>query len=236
MIHKKKAIKINNNGIFTFVNGICEDQFVGYFHFNNGSFYSVNKDDVFDLACDKNINGQGRISLDYDNKNIHVSQTTSKKMVILLESPHINEFNVQNKKYKTAPAWGKTGARFNSFFIKILNYNLKNIGNCFKNNDVIDVYFVNAIRYQCSLGISPINKSLRDFIFYALWDKQNDSFKDDLLERVQMIDPDYLIIAPTKNIKEKCFRSNPIPTSAGRPVFFTAETHPSCWNKNTTII
>ena len=41
------------------------------------------------------------------------------------------------------------------------------------------------------------------FIFYALWDKQNDSFKDDLLERVQMIDPDYLIIAPTKNIKEK---------------------------------
>lgn len=94
------------------------------------------------------------------------------KIVIVLESPHIDEFE---PKGHPCPANGKTGRFLRSFWGKIFgdDYNDK------------DIVLVNAIQYQCSLGFSPIDGLIRDSVFQELLAKP--CFACDFRKRVSNV-------------------------------------------------
>lgn len=239
MIHSTTKYVFNINNFTNYQQSACSDQFVGRIELNNGKFEYVGKD-VFVLTRKKNINGQTRQDVNYSSSTL--SSTTNLKLAVLLESPHIDEFNIQGKTYTTAPAWGRTGDRFNTQFIKVLNKpsNLSkilsslNISKKVRKN--IDVYIVNAIQYQCSLGFSPINKVLRDFIFQNLWNAVPNSFLDDLVERLNFLSPDIIINACTISLQKLCCNySNIAPKLNKKIPILHSNCHMSAWGKNTVI-
>lgn len=220
-----------------FGKGACTDQCVGTIRFRNNVFSYNTKYQRFDLRRMNNPNGLTRKVVNYSKPTL----ANNRKIVVLLESPHIDEYNVSNQSYNTAPAWGSTGNRFNSQFIKVINNNIANgniAANTFISNTDYDVYFVNAIQYQCSLGRKPINKKIRDTLFEILWNIQPNSFKDDLFERLSLIKPDVVINACTVNVKNSCLNNNGairnFVTSIGAK-YLDSSSHMSCWCKKTTV-
>ena len=106
------------------------------------------------------------------------------------------------------------------------------------NSEIFDVYFVNAIQYLCSLGQQPIKPKLRDFVFEALWNRQPNSFKDDLIERLNFIQPDLIINACTRELQKTCCNGNNIMSGLKgfNCAFLTASNHILYWNPKTIIL
>ena len=187
-----------------------------------------------------NQNGQTRFDVNYSQQPPNI-KATNPKMVVLLESPHIEEFNAGQYANGTAPAWGNTGKNFDDWFIKVLNLNINNVLNSFlpNNNQDIDVYLVNAIQYQCSLGKLNGNRGSgrRDAVFFNLWNKQPDSFLQDLADRLNFINPNVIINACTKNLQRFCCNGNSIAPLLNRPIpFLAANHHMSVWGKSTFLL
>lgn len=217
----------------------CDDQFVGTMNFSNGSF--VHNNNLFNLQTKKNTNGQHRLPLDYITPQIPHNNNNI-KMVVILESPHIDEYQANGQHNNTAPAWGRTGYRFNTWFKQALQNNLTNIqtkaGNLLNNNQIFDVYIVNAIQYQCSRGLSLKkykNKKRRDKSFNYLWTRRG--YNVDLCDRLNIIKPEIVINACTINLTRKCVNYNSLRTTLRQNncVYFEADRHMSCWCNNTII-
>ena len=99
-------------------------------------------------------------------------ESEKRKIIFLLESPHIEEFTRDDG---PAPANGKTGKFLRSFWKQIFGS---------KYSDWI-IVLVNAVQFQCSLGHSPIDGKIRDAVFRRLM--VQDAFKDHLRARVSKI-------------------------------------------------
>jgi hypothetical protein len=200
----------------------------------NGKTFEYNHSHIFHLTRKVSF-GQTRVDVNY---SAMPTSSVRPKIVVLLESPHIEEFNVSGQPYKSAPAWGKTGDRFNNQFIKVLNNNIKIILSKYSlQKQTFDVYIVNAIQYQCSLGISPINQGVRNGVFAYLWNLSVNSFCDDLIERLNFINPDLLINACTAKLKYKyCNVSTISHLMINKNIaFYTASSHMSMWGRNTIL-
>ena len=221
----------NSNYQFNFLNlnlghktSVCEDQHVGTVALNS-NFHSngknVNEFYLQRLSVNnkKNYTYQKRHNVNYNNFSRH---TANKVMVVVLESPHIFEF-INNI---NSPAWGTTGNKFNFQFIPLLNRYINLFQPFF--NSTFDVYLVNAIRYQTSLGLSPIIKSLRDTIFIHMW---KNGFDKDFQDRLAILKPDLIINAVTSRLKPivqaaiNSFINNNLAS------IFQASSHPSVWGK-----
>ncbi|OFV71792.1 hypothetical protein ACWI_07650 [Acetobacterium wieringae] len=102
-------------------------------------------------SCDEDLNN-------YSEKYIG-------KIVVVLESPHVKEYDfIRKGKRIPIPAIGNSGNSLQNNFEE----NFKRI---FENDDIKDgVYSIilcNAIQYQCSLGVNT--KKYRDRLFIVLW-------------------------------------------------------------------
>ena len=143
-------------------------------------------------------------------------------IVVVLESPHKSEFS------GTKPlgiAHGKTGALFNTNFGAL--FSRTDIFQDIKTDDIHDVVLVNAVQYQCSLGL-PLNKYenklKRDELWLSCFERQCAS---DLCDRLAALEPFSVINLCTKGVKnlqlvlhEKlCNFPN-----------YMYGTHPSTWN------
>ena len=190
-----------------FKNYHCNDQMVGTISFTNTGF-SYNGNSIFKLTRKNFLNGQQRYDIIYSQNSSF--KNTNKKIILLLESPHVDELN----------------NNLNSF-------NNLNLGN----NMMFDIYIVNAIQYQCSLGISPINKHIRNYVFQGMWNFNNNSFKDDLIDRIDYLDPYLIINACTINLQKTCCNKSTIMSCVKNKniAFFEANKHISVWDKNTII-
>lgn len=204
---------------------VCQDQYIGTLNYNESNDkFEYEKGDIFQLQKQKRSGEQQRKNIDYSCFN----KDNNPIIVVVLESPHISEFCITGQNFTTAPAWGATGDKFNTQFIKLLNNYLSSK----INKTSYDVYLVNAIRYQTSLGMSPICSLLRDYVFKDMWN--NLGFADDFKERINILKPDVVINAVTKNLKQlvdKVIKS----TLQGNRCLFNASEHPSVWDKNTTL-
>lgn len=103
------------------------------------------KDEKFSV-CDSNCNCE----------NIN-------NIIFILESPHKSEFNKNNE--PIGPAQKQTGAKFNKAIINFLvlsQYHYK----CFKSG-CYQIWLMNAVQYQVSLGINPEN--YRSILFQIAW-------------------------------------------------------------------
>ena len=95
-----------------------------------------------------------------------------------------------------------------------------------------DIYFVNAIRYQTSLGLCPIIPVLRDYIFKDMW--INYGFDDDFKERISILKPEIVINAVTKNLKQLV--NDVITTTLTGSFCFQCSEHPIKWGDKTAVL
>ena len=157
----------------------CRDELVGILHFDNG---------YFKFSTHKKYNGVIIRNLDEYCKLYGDEFRKYKKMIVILESPHIDEFEVKGLEYnaiENRPANGITGKRFRNNFEVIINNGFSSkLG-----NDNYLVYIVNSIQYQCSLGI-PTN-IFRDYVWLNLW--KSDDIRNDFTARIEDIQPDVII-------------------------------------------
>lgn len=88
-----------------------------------------------------------------------------KCLIIVLESPHIQEFAEQ-----PAPARGSTGRQIRKWIRSVVGEEYKDYG----------MILVNAIQHQCSLGLPPT--CVRDEVFCAAWVEGGE---DDFIARLR---------------------------------------------------
>lgn len=84
----------------------------------------------------------------------------SKKIFLILEGPHINEY-----KSDAAPAKGKTGQNIRNYLKLVIYRNLDK----FIVDTEYKVVLINAIQYQCSLGVKK--SPYRNEVFLRCWNK-----------------------------------------------------------------
>jgi hypothetical protein len=224
----------------------CLDNKVGEIVYNGINFEGFNGDSKF-FGLQRNSDPkamlnkvQKRMEIDYSTMPVF----RKPRIAILLESPHINEYSPNNKTGISGPAMGSSGNRFNGQCISVFNNNIGvlqaalGINTGSSQRYVYEVFFVNAIQYQCSLGYSPIKKEIRDFVFEALWNSYPNSFRDDLVERFNILKPNLIINACTRELqKTVCNNTSISPYLIGfNYSFLTASKHISAWDKNTIIL
>lgn len=106
----------------------------------------------------------------------------SKKLAIVLESPHVKEFDKSGIGIK--PAQGYTGSNLKEYLpglIEQLNLDTKL-------NGVYEVQLINAIQYQTSLGLNT--KIFRDRIWLSCWFFGG---SDAFFKRIEGYQPDIII-------------------------------------------
>lgn len=136
------------------------------------------------------------------NKNrnkVKIEQKKNKRIVIILESPHRNEYDIDSK--LGYPALGKTGENLNNNLEEIINKKLKNK---IKETEVYDIILMNAVQYQTSLGIDT--KVFRDRIWLTLW-IEND-LRNNFIKRLEMYNPDIILNFCSKGDHTKDFITN----------------------------
>ena len=151
----------------------------------------------------------------------NMEQNIHAKMVMILESPHIKEFytpgvmNYDKKQVCSRPAngvntkTGDTGKNIDMYvhlsdqdsIQEILDIANIDISDSHYNNSVfLSFSLINAIQYQCSLGVAT--KHYRDEVFTKLW--ENQGIRDDFKERVQEFSPNVIINSCTQgDLKEE---------------------------------
>lgn len=156
-----------------FKNTICPDQFVGVIHLNKKNEFEWY--DCYVLLKDRTTHASkvnNPIKINNNNENI----------IIILESPHIDEFN--------GPIIGpllnkKTGKAFRKYFPELLTSALSNL----PSNNKYNVILMNSIQYQCSLGIDT--KVFRDRVWLTLWFKK--SIRNNFYYRLSSYNPKIII-------------------------------------------
>lgn len=143
-------------------------------------------------------------------------------IVIVLESPHTSEY--QGTK-PVGIAHGRTGNFFNSKFMELMKNT--DIYQNIKDDDIHDVVLVNAVQYQCSLGL-PLNKYAnklqRDKIWLSCFGLRCAA---DLRDRISALEPFAVVNLCTKGVKNLQLvlheRICDFPN-------YMYGTHPSTWN------
>lgn len=193
----QKNISIKHRCAFTSYKK-CEDNYIGT--------VSTKASNLFAL-----------VGLRYNNRIEAIRHSPVKgigHIVIVLESPHVKEFAPN----LIAPALGTTGERIHSHLWNMLS----NAGLLCDNDS--EVYLVNAVQYQCSLGFET--GIYRDIIFKKMFNGT------ELVARIQKYNPTIIIIASTLSTSRDI-------TEFLRKDFsdklYKASSHPSVWNATSSI-
>lgn len=161
---------------------VCDDNCVGIITIKNNKFVK-NKSQLWIEYCKR--------KQDINRLKIKEGLNDKKTIAIILESPHKEEYN--NENFKPAPALGTTGTNLSNYFQEIIN-SVENL-----EDGEYRIILMNAIQYQCSLGL-PTNK-YRDKMFLKLW--LEEEFEIDFISRLEKYNPDVILNFCTKgNHKE----------------------------------
>ncbi|MDY0278396.1 MAG: hypothetical protein RBQ97_09980 [Acholeplasma sp.] len=194
----------------------CCDNFIGHIEYNNCSIPE------FDLwfSEDKRLDNISEVKVDH--KEYKYSKETE-KIVIILESPHKDEYKVLLP--DPLPAIGGTGRKLHSFFPEVfLKSGLDNLIGFEKAK--YEVILMNIIQYQCSLGAST--KLYRDRVFKELW--KNKFVYDSFENRLKQYNPRIIMNLSTDigKIEAKKALENINKNELGS--ILIEGPHPSSWN------
>lgn len=198
------ACSVSGKDINNIEKRVCPDILVGY----DNKFYFSKKERM-------KVSG---IELSTDTYNQYTT------IVIVLESPHIDEYS-SDKKFCPTPAIGKTGTNLQKYFNqeKIFE-NIEIIGE----NKNYRVILMNVIQYQCSLGVST--KIYRDAIFDGLL--KDDDIISNFVNRLKSYNPDVVFNGCTKganNLRRK--NVTQIILNNVKEVELFEMNHPCSWNR-----
>ena len=182
-------------------------------HYSIWKQYKINGKNLYDIECPdiyagEIINGNVNVNttwFDYAsrlansgsllcNRNQHY-----KTIVIILESPHANEY--ENSCFIN-PALGTTGKNLQKYFGKLIKKLAK--FEPYLNSGQYRIILMESIQYQCSLGIQPLNIEIRDLVFSEIWNLKKT--KDDFRERLSSYHPDIILNLCTKGKTKKELR------------------------------
>lgn len=139
---------------------------------------------VPDMVCNffrDNGNGPDWI---YDNRlNLTEPCCVARTIIVVLESPHIDEFDVFGN--PIAPLIND-GLFKSKFFSKLPNGILQKA-----NGSVYQVIFVNAIQLQCSLGVPTAY--YRDYVFLYYWERLHKDFEERLKSLISICNIELII-------------------------------------------
>lgn len=120
-------------------------------------------------------------------------------IILILESPHKDEYDYTPNLTPKAPAQGVTGTQICEKFEKIINNHLDELE--LKDTEY-RILIINPIPYQTSLYYchqKGLIKNIRDFVWETLW--ENGGYKSDFINILTNIEPDVVINACTKDFK-----------------------------------
>ncbi len=150
-----------------------------------------------------------------ENKNVYSSAFNDVKIdekfiegnkfptiILILESPHKDEYDYIPIFKPKAPAQGITGTQICEKFEKIINNHLDELQ---LNDSEYRILIINPIPYQTSLFYFHNNgmiNNIRDFVWKTLWDEKNTSLKKEFGSIVQKINPELIINACTSELSK----------------------------------
>lgn len=142
----------------------------------------------------------------YSNEEIHSKYKKSKSIVIILESPHIDEYEANVEKLTPiAPAQGQTGKKIERH-IDSLMY-LLSLFNVIEEQHMYRIIIMNAISYQTSLyhihkqNMNNAYRELRDKVWMKMW-SEIPQIKSDFLQQISSLKKHSIIInACPKSLK-----------------------------------
>lgn len=174
------------------------------------------------------------ISYDLDvNGNPKSSTKRKNTIAIILESPHIDEFEYVNGIFAPkGPLVGKWNDFAQNFDGAIKNSKIYQKINGSKSYNIA---FINAVQYQCSLG-----KPLSGKHSYNTQKSKNvincwhSGFNIDLIKRLQALQPTIIINLVGKNssFANQIYNMIATPNNKVSHITYTDGYHPSCWVRN----
>lgn len=189
---------------------ICRDSCIGSYEGGNFIPKHSDSDDRKQRLFGDKINIQNEINVF--------------RIVLVLESPHVEEF----LQTPYLPAQGETGVNIKGYLDNLLYQIREDIDSKKK----YEIYLVNSLQYQCSLGQKT--EVYRDEIWNALWEKK--IFVDDFVKRLNKLNPNILINLCTDSSKngrrEKVQKIILSRYAVKKDIVSFTGSHPSSWNKN----
>ncbi len=144
------------------------------------------------FICEIPTNDEGQI-IDVPKKDKWNRQNDlkkqSKRIIIVLESPHKDEYANDNN---IAPAKGQPGKNIARYLKEIINNSQIDLSTKTKYNLIV----INAIPYQCSMGFDT--KLFRTLSFIGLWYNGGKKDFNDRLEELSLSNNDVVINCCTK--------------------------------------
>jgi hypothetical protein len=107
-----------------------------------------------------------------------------KNVAVILESPHRLEYDAAN--HPIALVMGKTGCLFFDLFAKLLSESRMPM-----KDGTYNVMLMNAVQYQTSCGLNPMDRSIRDQNWLDIYQKHGGEM--DLKKRIFSLKPRYTI-------------------------------------------
>lgn len=169
-----------------------------------------------------------RDTITYDNttyKYASGNDYLEYNILVVLESPHRFEYN--ESKDPVGLAMGKTGDNFFSLFTQALSKSRMIV-----NNGSYNVILTNAVQYQTSCGLNPIDRTLRDKNWLDIYN--NHGGEEDFRKRIYTIKPRYTINLCTGGRNPDGLRSlvnrslDKFKLKKGK--HYTDGNHPASWN------
>ena len=153
-------------------------------------------------------------NLSKEKRNEKISEAADYTFVIVLESPHTDEFNINrnNDGFGDHPAIGDTGKNIEEYFIDYVNKYVPSVRSSndsttyLKKGDISSgkyrLILVNLINFQCSLGAKP--EEHRKIIIDKLLSYEENGikiFSDFFINEIRKYKPDVVLNACTANFK-----------------------------------
>lgn len=196
----------------------CQDQWICYIEFKKETNqWQIQQHKNY--ICLRRLSQSCPCDIDYGTQLQEMNN-----IILILESPHIFEydFTTQNP---YGPAQGVTGCNIFYYLEEVINQsphlNL-NKELCYR------IVLINAIQFQTSEGIKPLDKSIRDNNFNTLW--KNSFIVNDFIQRVQYFGKSAIVCNLCTKGKCKPTLHDLVSTALSKNgITFFNGYHPSCW-------
>lgn len=196
----------NINAIFSFANKV-EDDIRGYVVYVNNSWEFVG---VSEYNCKYNC-------------------IDTKKIALVLESPHIDEYTTNYVPIR--PANGRTGRKIEKKLPSKLANNANLLANC-----AYEIFIINPVQYQCScahfLPNFKTNRADTHKVFRKLFNSNYGKLRQDFINRLGNYNPDIVINACTCSLKaivDTAIHDVNKMNTVNKAVQFIPLPHPSIW-------
>lgn len=169
----------------------CFDNYVGQIKIVNGAVASKALWFCRDLRISNHYCVSEKIDLSNYQSPLE-KMCNCKTIVLILESPHKDEYDDSKSSITPAPALGRTGSNLDNKFVCKINEFIKNNTKRVEiKNGVYNIILMNAVQYQCSMGLVPLNTTVRNALFLQMW--FNGKVRKNFTKRLNKYAPDVVI-------------------------------------------